>query len=108
MITLTLTEIIIRISIAVGLGALLGLERTLAGKNAGLRTYAMVSLGSSMFIIIAAFIFLLLNLIIKLQEVYHKLFCNIFIYCCILYCFPPLPPWLFTFFITNNKKHQCG
>ena len=53
MITLTLTEIIIRISIAVGLGALLGLERTLAGKNAGLRTYAMVSLGSSMFIIIA-------------------------------------------------------
>jgi putative Mg2+ transporter-C (MgtC) family protein len=53
MITLTLTEIIIRISIAVGLGALLGLERTLAGKNAGLRTYAMVSLGSALFIIIA-------------------------------------------------------
>jgi putative Mg2+ transporter-C (MgtC) family protein len=53
MITLTLTEIIIRISIAVGLGALLGLERTLAGKNAGLRTYAMVSLGSAMFILIA-------------------------------------------------------
>jgi putative Mg2+ transporter-C (MgtC) family protein len=53
MITLTLTEIIIRISIAVGLGSLLGLERTLAGKNAGLRTYAMVSLGSALFIIIA-------------------------------------------------------
>jgi putative Mg2+ transporter-C (MgtC) family protein len=53
MITLTLTEIIIRISVAVGLGALLGLERTLAGKNAGLRTYAMVSLGSALFIIIA-------------------------------------------------------
>ncbi len=50
---ITLTEIIIRISIAVGLGALLGLERTLAGKNAGLRTYAMVSLGSALFIIIA-------------------------------------------------------
>ena len=56
MITLTLTEIIIRISIAVGLGALLGLERTLAGKNAGLRTYAMVSLGSAMFILIAEII----------------------------------------------------
>lgn len=53
MITLTLTEIIIRISVAVGLGAFLGLERTLAGKNAGLRTYAMVSLGSALFIIIA-------------------------------------------------------
>jgi len=53
MITLTLTEIIIRISVAVGLGALLGLERTFAGKNAGLRTYAMVSLGSALFIIIA-------------------------------------------------------
>ncbi|MFA6430534.1 MAG: MgtC/SapB family protein [Candidatus Paceibacterota bacterium] len=53
MITLTLTEIIIRISVAVGLGALLGLERTLAGKSAGLRTYAMVSLGSALFILIA-------------------------------------------------------
>ena len=53
MITLTLTEIIIRISIAVGLGALLGIERTLAGKTAGMRTYAMASLGSSLFVIIS-------------------------------------------------------
>ena len=34
-------------------GGLLGLERRLAGKTAGLRTYALVSLGSALFIIIA-------------------------------------------------------
>ncbi|MDD4803590.1 MAG: MgtC/SapB family protein [Candidatus Pacebacteria bacterium] len=53
MITLTTIEIIIRLAIAVGLGALIGLERTLAGKTAGLRTYAMVSLSSSLFVIIS-------------------------------------------------------
>ncbi|MEI8123671.1 MAG: MgtC/SapB family protein [bacterium] len=53
MIELTLVDIIVRIAMAVGLGALLGVERTLAGKTAGLRTYAMVSLGSCLFIIIS-------------------------------------------------------
>ena len=53
MITLTTIEIIIRLAVAVGLGALLGLERTLAEKTAGLRTYAMVSLGSGLFVIIS-------------------------------------------------------
>ncbi len=53
MIALTTIEIIIRLAVAVGLGALLGLERTLAGKTAGLRTYAMVSLGSGLFVIIS-------------------------------------------------------
>ena len=38
--------------IAVLLGALLGLERSVAGKSAGMRTYALVSLGSCMFVII--------------------------------------------------------
>lgn len=56
MIILTTTEIIIRISVAVGLGALLGLERTLAGKTAGMRTYSMVSLGSALFVIISQII----------------------------------------------------
>ena len=56
MITFTLTEIIIRVAVAVGLGALLGLERTLAGKTAGMRTYSMVSLGSAMFVIISQII----------------------------------------------------
>jgi putative Mg2+ transporter-C (MgtC) family protein len=35
------------------LGSLLGLERTLAGKTAGLRTYGLVSMGSCLFILIA-------------------------------------------------------
>ena len=53
MITLTTIDIIIRLAVAVGLGALIGLERTLAGKIAGLRTYAMVSLGSGLFVLIS-------------------------------------------------------
>ena len=35
--------------VAAVLGACLGLERTLAGKHAGMRTYALVSLGSCLF-----------------------------------------------------------
>ncbi len=53
MLTLTTTEIIIRIAIAIGLGSVLGLERTFAGKTAGMRTYSMVSLGSAVFILIS-------------------------------------------------------
>lgn len=34
------------------LGAFLGLERSLAGKSAGMRTYALVSLGSCLFVVI--------------------------------------------------------
>lgn len=34
---------------AVVLGGILGLERSLAGKQAGMRTYALVSLGSALF-----------------------------------------------------------
>ena len=33
------------------LGALLGLERSIAGKHAGMRTYALVSLGSCLFVL---------------------------------------------------------
>ena len=39
----------IRLFVAVVLGALFGLERSLAGKHAGMRTYALVSLGSCVF-----------------------------------------------------------
>ncbi len=38
---------------AVCLGGLLGLERTLAGKTAGMRTYALVSMGSALFVLIS-------------------------------------------------------
>lgn len=34
------------------LGAILGIERSIAGKHAGMRTYALVSLGSCLFVII--------------------------------------------------------
>ena len=53
---LTTTDIVIRILIAIGFGTIIGLERTLAGKIAGMRTYAMVALGSSLFILISEII----------------------------------------------------
>jgi|ERR1035437_2563075 putative Mg2+ transporter-C (MgtC) family protein len=56
MIVLTTTDLVVRIAIAVGLGTVIGLERTLAGKWAGMRTYAMVTLGSSIFILISEII----------------------------------------------------
>lgn len=46
-------DIVIKILVAIGLGTIIGLERTLAGKIAGMRTYAMVSLGSSLFVLIS-------------------------------------------------------
>ena len=53
MIALTTIDLIIRIAVALGFGTLIGLERTLAGKTAGMRTYAMASLGSCLFILIS-------------------------------------------------------
>lgn len=47
------SEIIIRLAVAIGLGALIGLERLLAHKEAGIRTHALVSMGSALFIIIS-------------------------------------------------------
>lgn len=41
--------LLVPLVMAAGLGLLLGLERTLAGKHAGMRTYALVSLGSALF-----------------------------------------------------------
>ena len=42
-------EAIARLAVAAVLGACMGLERSLAGKHAGMRTYALVSLGSCLF-----------------------------------------------------------
>lgn len=56
MLALATIDIIIRMATAVGLGTLLGLERTLAGKTAGMRTYGMISLGSSVFVLISQMI----------------------------------------------------
>jgi putative Mg2+ transporter-C (MgtC) family protein len=44
------------ISIAMALGMCLGLERSFAKKTAGMRTYALVSTGAALFIIIARLI----------------------------------------------------
>ena len=45
-------EIIGQLAIAAFLGAIMGLEREFAKKEAGLKTYSLVSLGSALFIII--------------------------------------------------------
>lgn len=43
-----------RVAIAAALGALLGIERSIAGKHAGMRTYALVSAGSALFVVVGA------------------------------------------------------
>lgn len=43
-------DIFIGLLLAVLFGAILGVERNLAGKMAGMRTYALVSLGSALFV----------------------------------------------------------
>ncbi len=45
--------IILRLTLALVLGALIGIERVHAGKKAGIRTLGLVSLGSALFIIIS-------------------------------------------------------
>jgi putative Mg2+ transporter-C (MgtC) family protein len=53
---LSTIDILVRLVAALLLGGLVGVERTLAGKTAGMRTYALVSLGSALFIIISVIV----------------------------------------------------
>ena len=53
---LSTLDVLIRLTIAIILGGLVGVERTLAGKTAGMRTYALVSMGSALFMLIAIII----------------------------------------------------
>lgn len=53
---ITTIDIVTRIAVAIGLGTIIGLERTLAGKTAGMRTYAMITLGASSFVIMSELI----------------------------------------------------
>jgi putative Mg2+ transporter-C (MgtC) family protein len=46
-------EIILRLAVAVGLGMLIGAERLLVKQAAGMKTHALVSMGSALFIIIS-------------------------------------------------------
>jgi len=48
--------IILRLSVAVVLGMLIGVERVLAHKEAGMKTHALVSMGAAVFIIISELI----------------------------------------------------
>jgi putative Mg2+ transporter-C (MgtC) family protein len=47
------SDVIYRLLLAVGLGCIIGLERLLVHKEAGMKTHALVSLGASLFIIIS-------------------------------------------------------
>lgn len=47
------SDLIIKLVLALFLGGLIGLERFLVHKNAGMKTHALVSLGSALFIIIS-------------------------------------------------------
>lgn len=47
------STLIIRLTVAALLGLLIGAERSRVGKRAGMRTYALVSLGAALFIIIS-------------------------------------------------------
>lgn len=51
-------EAIIRLLVALALGTLIGLERQIHGKFAGLKTHAFVSLGASLFVVISELVLL--------------------------------------------------
>ena len=51
MLPLSYGEVFLRLAAAVGAGALIGLDRELRRKPAGLRTLALVSLGSALFVL---------------------------------------------------------
>ena len=46
-------EMLARLTVAVFLGLMVGAERSRVGKRAGMRTYALVSLGAALFVIVA-------------------------------------------------------
>lgn len=51
--TFALGDIYVHLFLAMALGMVLGLERFVAHKTAGMRTYTLVSLGSALFVIIS-------------------------------------------------------
>ena len=46
-------EFALRLALALSLGATLGTERIIAHKSAGIRTYALISMGAALFVIIS-------------------------------------------------------
>ncbi len=47
----------IRIAVATFLGLLIGLERSVAQKTAGMRTYSLIAMGSALFVVISEYVF---------------------------------------------------
>lgn len=47
------TDLLSRLIVGMILGVLLGIERAVAGKTAGVRTYALVSMGSTLFVVVS-------------------------------------------------------
>jgi putative Mg2+ transporter-C (MgtC) family protein len=47
-----LTQLLLRLGLAAGLGGLLGFQREVVGRAAGLRTHMLVALGSAFFIVL--------------------------------------------------------
>jgi len=47
------SEMVLRLVVAVGLGLIVGAERLLVHKDAGMKTHALVSLGSAVFVLIS-------------------------------------------------------
>jgi len=52
----TMLAVFIQLSIAATLGMLLGAERSVAGKSAGMRTFALISLGACLFTVTSVLI----------------------------------------------------
>ena len=48
----------IQLGVALSLGAIVGLERLLAGKEAGMRTFGLVSVGACLFVMIGEMVIL--------------------------------------------------
>ena len=46
-------ELITRLTLALALGAFLGIERIVAHKSAGVRTYALISMGAALFVMVS-------------------------------------------------------
>jgi putative Mg2+ transporter-C (MgtC) family protein len=54
-VTISWGAVLLRLAVAAGLGAAIGLERELREREAGLRTHMLVSLGSALFTIVSAY-----------------------------------------------------
>ncbi|MCX6754861.1 MAG: MgtC/SapB family protein [Candidatus Nomurabacteria bacterium] len=50
---ITTIDIMVRLGVALSLGMIIGIERVWAHKTAGMRTYALVSMGSALFVIVS-------------------------------------------------------